>query len=88
MRIEKVVIENINSLAGRFEVDFTDRGYSGGLFAIVGPSGAGKTTVLDAICLALYGKTPRIDRINESQDALMTLAPPSWGFTPKLSAGR
>jgi exonuclease SbcC len=72
MRIEKVVIENINSLAGRFEVDFTDRGYSGGLFAIVGPSGAGKTTVLDAICLALYGKTPRIDTVSMTQDELMT----------------
>lgn len=72
MRIERVVIENINSLAGRFEVDFTDRGYSGGLFAIVGPSGAGKTTVLDAVCLALYGKTPRIDTVSMTQDELMT----------------
>ena len=72
MRIEKVIIQNINSLAGRFEVDFTDRGYSSGLFAIVGPSGAGKTTVLDAICLALYGQTPRIGRISDSQDELMT----------------
>lgn len=72
MRIEKVSIENINSLAGRFEVDFTDRGYSGGLFAITGPSGAGKTTVLDAICLALYGQTPRIGTVSASQDELMT----------------
>ena len=72
MRIEKVVIENINSLAGHFEVDFTDRGYSGGLFALVGPSGAGKTTVLDAICLALYGQTPRIGTISATQDELMT----------------
>ena len=72
MRIEKVIIQNINSLAGRFEVDFTDRGYSGGLFAIVGPSGAGKTTVLDAICLALYGQTPRIGTISTTQDELMT----------------
>ena len=72
MRIERVVIENINSLAGHFEVDFTDRGYSGGLFALVGPSGAGKTTVLDAICLALYGQTPRIGTISATQDELMT----------------
>jgi len=72
MRIERVVIENINSLAGHFEVDFTDRGYSGGLFALVGPSGAGKTTVLDAICLALYGQTPRIDTISATKDELMT----------------
>ncbi len=72
MRIERVNIENLNSLLGRFDIDLTDRAYSGGLFAIVGPSGAGKTTVLDAICLALYGKTPRIETISETQDELMT----------------
>lgn len=71
MRIESVVIENINSLSGRFEIDFTDAAYSEGLFAITGPSGAGKTTVLDSICLALYGKTPRIDTISETQDEIM-----------------
>jgi DNA repair protein SbcC/Rad50 len=72
MRIEKVSIYNINSLAGRFEIDFTDVKYLEGLFAITGPSGSGKTTVLDAICLALYGKTPRIDTISETQDEIMS----------------
>ena len=72
MRIEKVVISNINSLAGRFMIDLTDPGYGEGLFAIVGPSGSGKTTVLDAICLALYGKTPRISMISDTQDEIMS----------------
>ena len=72
MRIEKVLIHNINSLSSRFDIDFRDPGYGEGLFAIVGPSGAGKTTVLDAICLALYGKTPRIGTISETQDELMS----------------
>ena len=71
MRIEKIVIQNINSLAGRFEIDFSAAEYAEGLFAIVGPSGAGKTTVLDALCLALYGKTPRIDTISETHDEIM-----------------
>lgn len=71
MRIEKVLIENINSLAGRFEIDFLDPGYADGLFAIVGPSGAGKTTVLDAMALALYGRTPRIRSISKTSDEVM-----------------
>ena len=70
MRIERVVIKNLNSLAGCFEIDLCDRAYSGGLFAIVGPSGSGKTTVMDAVCLALYGKTPRIGTISDTQDEL------------------
>src|SRR6195952_3530853 len=36
-------------------VDFTDADY----FALVGPTGSGKSTVLDAICFALYGTCPR-----------------------------
>ncbi|WP_433826706.1 AAA family ATPase [Actinoplanes sp. CA-015351] len=36
-------------------VDFTDADY----FALVGPTGSGKSTVLDAICFALYGQVPR-----------------------------
>jgi len=36
-------------------VDFTDTDF----FALVGPTGSGKSTVLDAICFALYGTVPR-----------------------------
>ncbi|SCG34734.1 AAA family ATPase [Micromonospora inositola] len=36
-------------------VDFTDADF----FVLVGPTGSGKSTVLDAICFALYGTVPR-----------------------------
>ena len=56
MRLLKLRIENINSLKGVHEIDFTDAAYrSSGIFAITGPTGSGKTSILDAVTLALFG---------------------------------
>ena len=60
MQILKLSFENINSLKGAWTIDFQAPDFRSGIFAIVGPTGSGKTTILDAICLALYGHTPRI----------------------------
>jgi len=52
---------NLASLAAPFEVDLSSGPLaSAGLFAITGETGAGKSTILDALCLALYGKYPRV----------------------------
>ena len=51
----------LRSYLTRVEIDF-DFLCEGGLFAIVGPTGAGKSTVLDALFLALFGETPRSAR--------------------------
>jgi exonuclease SbcC len=60
MKINAIRIKNLASLEGLTEIDFTAEPLaSAGIFAITGPTGAGKSTVLDALCLALYGKTPR-----------------------------
>lgn len=73
MKILKLHFKNLNSLVGEWTIDFTAPEYSSqGIFAITGPTGAGKSTILDAICLALYGRTPRLERINANQNELMS----------------
>ncbi|MDR1142857.1 MAG: AAA family ATPase, partial [Spirochaetaceae bacterium] len=71
MKIRRLVFENINSLAGKWEIDFTDPSFSEGIFILSGPTGAGKTTILDAVCLGLYGKTSR-QSIGPKKNEVMT----------------
>lgn len=60
-------IKNLASIEGTFEIDFQAEPLrSAGIFAISGPTGAGKSTILDALCLALYDKTPRFSASVES----------------------
>lgn len=62
MRILTIRGENLASLSDPFEVDFEAEPIrNAGIFAITGPTGAGKTTILDAVCLALFDRLPRMD---------------------------
>jgi exonuclease SbcC len=72
MKILSLRFENINALKGHWKIDFTQEPFnSNGLFAITGATGAGKTTILDALCLALYHQTPRLT-VSKTQNQLMT----------------
>lgn len=55
--------EGLNSYAREVKIDFT-KFYQTKLFGIFGDTGGGKSTILDAITLSIYGKTPRISSKN------------------------
>lgn len=63
MKILALHFKNINSLEGESRIDFTLPPISDtGVFAITGANGSGKSSILDAITLGLYGETFRFDR--------------------------
>ena len=57
MKLHRLEITAFGPFADRAEVDF-DELSAAGLFLLCGPTGAGKTSVLDAVCFALYGDVP------------------------------
>ncbi|MEU6636335.1 SMC family ATPase [Streptomyces rochei] len=57
MRLHRLDITAFGPFGGSQSVDFDDLS-AAGLFLLHGPTGAGKTSVLDAVCYALYGSVP------------------------------
>lgn len=57
MRPVRLEMQGFTSFRESTVIDFADADY----FVLVGPTGSGKSTVIDAICFALYGSIPRYD---------------------------
>ncbi|MHA6764350.1 AAA family ATPase [Streptacidiphilus sp. PAMC 29251] len=57
MRLHSLTVTAFGPFAGTQTVDF-DALASGGLFLLRGATGAGKSSVLDGVCYALYGAVP------------------------------
>ncbi len=60
MRLHRLTVEGFGPFRDRQEVDF-DRFADDGIFLIAGRTGAGKSSILDAVCFGLYGGVPRYD---------------------------
>ncbi len=60
MKLLRLTIRGLRSFTQETAIDLERLGEQG-LFAIVGPTGAGKSTVLDGVFLALFGRSPRGD---------------------------
>jgi len=90
MKIIDLTFQNLNSIAGApVHIDFGSGALAeAGIFAITGPTGAGKTTILDAVTLALFGKAARYDgRIRAVPENMMSRGYGSCFSEVRFAAG-
>jgi exonuclease SbcC len=62
VKLHSIRTVNLNSLYGEQTVDLDGALRGTSLFLIFGPTGSGKSTLMDAVSLALFGQTPRLNR--------------------------
>ena len=85
MRPVRLDIDGFASFRDPTTVDFADADY----FALIGPTGSGKSTVIDAMTFALYGSAPRWGGTTPSSTRWPrppTAAPCGWSSTSPASA--
>lgn len=63
MKIRQIRFSNINNLKGEHQINFGNAPLkTAGIFAITGPTGAGKSSILDVITLSLFNRIPRFKK--------------------------
>jgi exonuclease SbcC len=66
MRPLRLLLDGFGSYRQPTTIDFSDVDF----FALIGPTGSGKSTVIDGLCFALYGTVPRWGKTNVITEAL------------------
>lgn len=88
MKLIKLEILNLASLdkAGGEVINFEEGALGdSSIFSIVGPTGSGKSTILDAICLALYNRAPRYPRVKGGRKTIKIYGEPDEFEKNRLS---
>ncbi len=81
MRPLRLTVKGFTAFRDEQTVDFTDLD----VFAISGPTGSGKSSLLDAMTFALYG---RVERVGNSVGQLISLGQPAMAVTLEFEVGR
>ena len=83
MKLLKLTLENLNSFQQKVELDFAENRHlkDASLLAITGPTGSGKTTLLDALCVALYNRTPRLSSTGNQNPSNLLSQGKTEGFS-------
>jgi DNA repair protein SbcC/Rad50 len=84
MRPVRLLLDGFGSYRQLAEADFTDVNF----FALLGPTGSGKSTLIDGLCFALYGTVPRWGKENAIAQALAPAANACWVCLVFESAGK
>jgi len=82
MQLHRLEIEGFGPFRERQSIDF-DAFADDGIFLIAGRTGAGKSSILDAVCFGLYGGVPRYEKAARSGCAATT---PSRTRSPRSSS--
>ena len=84
MKPSKLVIEGINSFRERQEIDF-EKLMQSRLFGIFGNTGSGKSSILDGITLALYGRMNRTSDKSDFVNSMMLSGMVDYSFSIRLN---
>ena len=86
MKILCIELKNLNSLYGAHKIDLEGELGDVPLFLIRGPTGAGKSTIMDAVALALFGVTPRLiqGRGKDEEDPRLIMSRGEWQASARV----